>query len=270
MFKCLRKWVRETVEEYLEDEELDGFEFEGLTELEDMRRREMRKSLVIGLICGILGYILSFSNMQPFPTAPDSSFVSGEYQSVSAPFYPGSIFVVLGCILLVLAVTYCLVIVQNLRVAFRCKIYYPLAVAREYSSVLAGLLLFLLYMTCTQVFEGMARLWTGLLYEELPMYQMYGGLRLVIVLLAIATATEGIHCVIQKFGQSRWAKWLGRLLCVVSGVGVLAATYMNLWYGVECMVAFAMYQLYLMLLWKREEKLGQKLIESEIMKELGL
>ena len=88
--------------------------------------------------------------------------------------------------------------------------------------------------------------------------------------MGIAAVTECIHAVWMRKEGSKWMRFLGRALGIVSLIGMLACTYTNLWYFAECMVVFGLYKAITYLVYYAEGRIGKKLDGMDEVKDLGL
>ncbi|MBQ2803214.1 MAG: hypothetical protein IJF07_04865 [Lachnospiraceae bacterium] len=245
-----------------------------MEELEMLRVREMKKNAIVGAVLGVLGFYLALFEKKPFPVVLNSSFVNGEYNTVSASFYWGSIVVVAGCLMLVFALANLMTLFLNLRDRERPKLHLFVMVEQDYHKMMVPFLVFLLYMTTTESFEGVARIWTSLLHREWPVTEMYMGIRVCILILGIASATECIHSMLIRGYSSKWLAVLAVLFGIAGLIGLVATTYTNLWYLAEGLVAIVLYLGITYLMARLEEKRGQEamemLLQSDVLKELGL
>lgn len=245
-----------------------------MEELKMFKKQEMIKNGVVSMLLGVLGFYLAFFEKKPFEVVLTSTLSNGKYNTVYAPFYWGSVVVVAGCLMLVFALGNLITLLLNMREYENVKLYLFVMVEQNYHKVLIAFLLFLLYMTTTEIFEELARIWTFLAHREWPVTKIYMCIRVIIVLFGIVMATEAIHTLLVREYDSKWLNPLAVLFGLICLIGMVATTYTNLWYLAEGIIAVLLYMgfTYLMarLEQRNEEKVQEMLMNSDIWKDLEL
>ena len=197
------------------------------------------KDTILGMLCMVGGFLLSFYSKRPFPILTDSVVRHGEYYAAAMPFQWSSIVVAGGCVLLVVGFVFLL------------KNWFDV---QRYQLSLEALLICFMYATCEiEGFTSLVRIYMGVVWRNVPVEEILWVLRLILIEIAIFVAVLMGFMMTNAAVPLKLYRVSAVVLQIVGLIAVLASTCLNLWYFAVCCVCVAGFRACMMLVYRRNK-----------------